>query len=201
MLNRPRSMALLFASLVPALAAAGAEEPHGDVQGAIATTQQGLWTAVTALIVFAIVFAVLAVKVWPVITRALDERANKIRSEIEAAEQARQQARDALEQYQRSLAEARAESKKMLDDTKAQQQALAADLRAKADAELTQMRDRARRDIDAAKRAAISEIYTTSANLAADMAGKILQREWSAGDQQRMVENSLRELQTESNRR
>jgi F-type H+-transporting ATPase subunit b len=198
MIDRLRVYAFLAAAALPALAALGADE-HGDVQGAIATTKQGVFTAVTALVVFGLVFAILAVKVWPVIVRGLDERADKIRSEIESAEQARRQAKEALEQYQQSLAQARDEAKKMLDATKAQQSVLAAELRAKADAELADLRDRARRDIDAAKRAAIAEIYTTTANLAADMAGKILQRQWSPGDQQRMVEDSLRELQAKAN--
>lgn len=198
MFDRLKVQTFWLATLAVATAAL-ASEAGDDLQEAIATQKQGLFSAVTALVVFGIVFAVLATKVWPVIVRGLDERADKIKAEIEAAELARQQAKEALEQYQKSLAQANAEAKRMLDETKAQQQALAADLRAKADVELSQMRDRARRDIDAAKRTAINEIYTTSANLAADMAGKILQREWSPSDQQRMVEASLRELQTKGN--
>jgi F-type H+-transporting ATPase subunit b len=69
-------------------------------------------TAITALVVFAVVFAVLATKVWPTITKGLDERANKITGEIEAAENARKQAKDALEQYQQSLKQARAEARR-----------------------------------------------------------------------------------------
>ncbi|NBW89583.1 MAG: hypothetical protein EBR51_06680 [Gammaproteobacteria bacterium] len=54
--------------------------------------------------------------------------ATQIREEIESAEMARKQAKDALEQYQQSLAQARAEAQKMLETTKAQQTALAAEL-------------------------------------------------------------------------
>src|SRR5262245_53530355 len=83
----------------PAMPLLAAEEGHEEV-GAIPTVQQGLVTGITAIVVFAVVLAILQVKVWPMITKALDERAAKIKSEIEAAEQARQQAKDALEQYQ-----------------------------------------------------------------------------------------------------
>ncbi len=180
-----------------------AEAAHGEAEhkasNPIPTIQEGTASAVTAALVFIAVLGVLGAKAWPKISQGLSDRENKIRSEIEAAEKARQDAKAALDQYQASLAQANAEAKKMLDETKAQQQALAADLRAKADVELTAMRDRARKDIDAAKRAAIAEIYTTTANLAADMAGKILQRQWSPSDQQRLVEDSLRELQTKAN--
>lgn len=168
---------------------------HGPKAGVVPTVEQGLVPAIVSLIVFALVFAILAAKVWPTIVRALDERANKIREEIAAAEAARKQAKDALDQYERSLAEARAEAQRMLEKTKAQQQALADELKAKADAELNQMKERARRDIEAAKRAALAEIYNEGATFAAAMASKILQREVTPRDQQRLVEESLAELQ------
>lgn len=195
-LCRPRVIAGL-APAVLATCAWAAEESHGHEElGAIPSVNQGLITGLTSLIVFFIVFAVLAVKVWPTISRALDERNNKIKSEIEQAEAARAQAREALEEYERSLSQARAEAQKMLDETKAQQAKLAAELKAKADAELGQMRERAMRDIDAAKRAALSEIYAEAATLATAVAGKVLGREISGADQTRLVEESLRELRT-----
>jgi F-type H+-transporting ATPase subunit b len=84
----------------------------------------------------------------------------------------------------------------MLENTKAQQQALADELRAKAEQELALLKDRARRDIEAAKRAALSEIYDQTASLATLIASKILQREVNPRDQQRLVEESLAELQS-----
>lgn len=168
---------------------------HDDTPGAIATTKQGIASAVTALVVFALVFAVLAVKVWPTITKALDERASKIRSEIEAAELAQEQAKMALQQYEKSLAEARAEAQRMLDTAKSQQQVIAAELKSRADIEIAQMKDAARRDIEAAKRTAVAEIHEMTTDVATRIAGKILQREISAGDQQRLVRESLAEFQ------
>jgi len=197
MSDRLRRAAFLAASLaLPVLALAAEGE---DKHGAIATAKQGVATAVTALVVFALVFGVLAVKVWPVITRALDERADKIKGEIAAAEQARREAREALDQYNKSLAQARAEAQKMLENTKAQQIALAADLKAKADVELGALRERATRDIEAAKRAAISEIYGEATMLATAVASKILRREIRPDDQRELVEESLRQLQAANN--
>src|SRR5262245_15638973 len=110
MLRRTQLLGFLACAAAPlvALAQEHAAEGHEAV-GARPSPKPGIASAVTALVVFALVFAVLAVKVWPVIVRALDERAEKIRSEIAAAEAARKQAKDALEQYERSLAGARAE--------------------------------------------------------------------------------------------
>lgn len=175
--------------------AAGAAHGHEQLSP-IPDVNAGLVTGVTAIVVFALVFAVLALKVWPVIAKALDERANKIRSEIEAAEMAQKQAKQALQEYERNLAQARAEAQKMLDDTKLQQQSLAAELKAKADVELNAMREKAKRDIEVAKKAAIDEIYTHGVTAATSMAAKILRREIGSHDQQRLIQESLGELQS-----
>lgn len=169
--------------------------PHEQV-GVIPGINQGLIPMITAIIVFLVVFFILSTKVWPVITKGLKEREDKIMHEIEAAEEARRQAKDALESYERALAEARAEAQKILEDTRGQQQKFAADLKAKAEVELAAMRERAMRDIESAKKTALGEIYSQSAALATSIAGKILQREVNDSDQQRLLDESLAELQT-----
>lgn len=167
---------------------------HGPA-GVLPTVEQGIVPMIVSLLVFAVVFAILAAKVWPAISGGLRAREEKIRQSIEEAELAQQQAKEALQQYEKSLAQARAEAQKMLDDAKAQQQAIAADLKAKSDAELNAMRERAKRDIDSAKRAALAEIYAETSSLAASIAGKILQKEIRPQDQQRLVDESLAEFQ------
>ena len=66
--------------------------------------------AVTALVVFLIAFGFLYVKVWPQIVKGLDDRQRKIRQEIDTAEDAREQAKAALAEYERELASARDEA-------------------------------------------------------------------------------------------
>lgn len=193
-----RAMVVLAALAMPAglaLAAGGQAGGEGPQDNAVATPAQGIASAVTALIVFGIVFAVLAVKVWPVIGGALDERASKIRNEIEAAELARKQAKDALEEYQKSLTQARAEAQRMIEQARSQQATVAAELKAKAEAEVAALRSAAMRDIEAAKRAAVTELYAQSATLATTIAGKILKRQINSGDHQQLIEESLGQLQ------
>lgn len=175
--------------------AAGA---HADTPpaGVLPTAEQGITPMLVAIGVFLVVFGILSVKVFPMINRGLKDREMKIRTSIEEAEMAQRQARQALEQYERNLASARAEAQKMLDDAKTQQQAITADLKQRADVELAQMRDKAKRDIEAAKSAAVAEIGALAASLATDMAGNILKREVNAGDQQRLMQESLQQLQT-----
>ena len=195
------SASALVLALGSTLARAADETAHAahETVGALPTVKQGLATGITALVVFAIVAAFLGAFVWPKINAALEARENKIRDEIESAERARQQAKEALEEYQNSLAQARAEAARMLEQARAQQQQLATELKAKADAELSQMRDRAMKDIDAAKRAAIAEVYADATNLSTILAAKILRREINPQDQQRLVEESLSQLEASRN--
>lgn len=195
-----RTAANFLALAVPFIATSLAMAADaGDTPSVVPTVKQGIVSAAATLVVFSIVLAILGTLVWPKILGGLRDRENKIREEIDSAEMARQQAKDALEQYQRSLADARAEAAKMLETTRAQQAQLAADLRAKADQELGLLRERAMKDIDNAKRAAVSELYAHSGQIASAMASKILRRNVSNEDTQRLIEDSLQQLQANSN--
>lgn len=179
-----------------------AVDGHGDHAGGhaepsvIASPKEGVIPAFTAIAVFLIVLGISWTMIWPKIVAGLDDRNEKIVGEIAAAEEARKQAKESLEEYEKNLASARAESQKMLEDTKAQQAALAAGLKATADAELSAMRQKAVAEIDAAKKQALDELYTESVNLATVMAGKILAREVTTDDQQRLMDESLAEMKS-----
>jgi F-type H+-transporting ATPase subunit b len=67
-------------------------------------------------------------------------------------------------------------------------------IRAQAEAESTALKDRTVREIDAAKQQALSEINIHAAALGTAVARKILQRDVTADDQQRLVDESLAEL-------
>ena len=97
------------------------------------------------------------------------------------------------------MAQARAVAAKMIESTKAQQTQLAAELKAKAEIELNAMRERAVKEIQQAKQSAAAELYSEATNLATMVAGKILKREINPQDQQRLVEESLGQLQSMRN--
>lgn len=173
-------------SMIHIIAAAGTEPTLFNVLNFIA-----------AIIVFIAAMVISGKVIWPKITGGLDARDAKIRNEIEAAEKSRANADRALKDYEASLAEARAEAARMIEQTKGEQVRLAADLKAKAETELNQMRDTARKNIEAAKRAAIAELYRESAQIAVKIAEKILEREVNASDHARMIDETLAEVSSD----
>ncbi len=150
--------------------------------------------AATSLAVFLIAFTILAIFVWPKITRALDERERKIRDEIKSAEEARAAAVAAQKQYEEELTKAQRSAQETIAKATADARAKAEELRQENEKHLSEMKLRARRDIESAKEAAIAELHSEASSLAAAMAAKILRREISAGDQERLLGESLEEL-------
>jgi F-type H+-transporting ATPase subunit b len=175
-------------------AADGHAAPAGS--SPIAGVNEGIISGVTAIVIFLIVAGIASTMIWPKIVAGLDERNEKIVGEIAAAEDARKQAKEALDEYEKNLASARAESQKMIEETRASQGALAAQLKATADAELSAMREKAINEIESAKKQALNELYNESVNLATVMAGKILAREVTVDDQQKLMDESLAEMKS-----
>lgn len=179
----------------PLLAApAGGEQ---DVGSALLTPD--VMSAVWNLVMFLVLFAILAKFVWPRILEALRTREERLQSDLASAEQARAEAQQALEQYRQQLGEAQQEARQMIDQARQDAEQLRGKMLADAEAELKQIRQRATEDIELAKRQAVQELYTTSAELATQVAEKILQRQINEQDTQRLVEQSLEELSRAGN--
>jgi F-type H+-transporting ATPase subunit b len=148
----------------------------------------------TAVVVTIGLFALLRVLVWPRIIAGLDERYAKIKGEIDAAEKARREAESAQRKFEEKLRQAQEEATRTIAEAQATARKVADELRAKNDTELADMKARALADIQSAREAAVKELNDHSVALAATMASKILRREVSAGDQSRLVSESLAEL-------
>ena len=148
----------------------------------------------TTIVVF-VIFLLLASKfVWPHILNGLDQRDQKLRDDLEAAEEARQQANAALLEYEEELKKARTEAGEMIATARQDAKAAAEELRSNNTRELAEMKHAATADINAAKKAAIGELHAEASTLAVAIASRILNREISSEDQQSLLSESLAEL-------
>ena len=153
-----------------------------------------LLTLITTLVVFALFFLAAGKFVWPKILQGLDAREEKLRSDLDAAEEARQQAKDALGEYESELAKARREAGDMIAAARDEAKKAAEELRSRNQVELGAMKKAAGAEIESAKKAAIAELHGEASSLAVAVASRILGREITSDDQQRLVEDSLKEL-------
>ena len=197
---------MLFTSLlllVGDAAHAADDHGHGDhvehlspdhIVNEIAKPAEYFFPMIATIVVFLLVFGILATVVWPKILGGLEDRQQKIQGDIEQAEQSRAEAEKAKADFEAQLAEARKQAAETVAQAKADAQRVADELRAANDAELTQLRTKAMADIESAKSAAVAEIHAEAGALATAVASKILGREITVADQQQLVQESLAEM-------
>jgi len=171
-----------------------AEAAHAVTGGHADVMAMNWLPGVTTLVVFLLAVGFLAWKVWPLILKGLDERERKIRETLAQADAARARAEEALAQYEESLTRARKEAGEMIARARADAKAAGEEFRRRNEAELTELKQRATREIDAARLTAVAELHAEATSLAATIAGKILEREITADDQRRLLDETLSEL-------
>jgi F-type H+-transporting ATPase subunit b len=147
--------------------------------------------AIWTVIVFVVLLIVLKKFAWGPILESLDTREKNIANHIAQAERSHEEAKKLLAQYEQKLAAAAGDVREMLDearrDAEQSRQGILAEAKAGAEAE----RARALRDIETATDQAMESLARRSAQLAVDLAGKILQSKLSAADHARLIEEAM----------
>ena len=186
-------------SLVPAMLAVMNSAVLAAAEGGAEPTVMpgpnvGLVSALTTLIIFIVLLVVLSKFAWGPIASGLKAREDKIRKDIENAEAAHAKAEATLKEYQAQLATAENKVRELLTKANADAEQMATSIRMRAQQEAEEAKERATKDIEAAKNQALSEIYAKTAELATDVASKILRRNLNAADQADLVKSSLDQL-------
>jgi F-type H+-transporting ATPase subunit b len=182
-----------------ALAADSAGDHSADAAAPTFITQT-LVAGVTAMIIFLLSLIILGKFAWKPIIAGLNGREQRIRSDIDRAEQARVQAEALLTNYKKQVANADAEVREKLATAQKDAEAVAARLKMQAQTDIEDMKKRAAADIDAARAAAIAQLRQESAELGTTIASKILKRNITDVDQAELIRSSLEELTSTARR-
>jgi F-type H+-transporting ATPase subunit b len=174
----------LLAALIVAAEEVKAKNPI------IPESKEIVWGAIS----FAIVFGLLAWKAWPAIKKALKDREDRIRGDLERAEQARVEAEQSLDDYRQQLAEARNEAAKIIEQAREQADEVRRELIAKAEADAGELRSRAADDIRLATERAMSELHNRVAQLSIDLAEKVIEQNLDRDTQTRLIENYINQV-------
>jgi F-type H+-transporting ATPase subunit b len=130
---------------------------------------------------FLIVFLILQRFAFPAIRKGLQERQEKIRGDLEGAEQAKNEAESSLERYQQQLQEARGEANRVIEEARKTAEQMRRDLLAKAEDEAQAVVRRAQEEVrgerDRAVQALRRELAEASVELAARVIGESLDRD------------------------
>ncbi len=121
------------------------------------------------------------------ITSALEERDERAREAIDAAEKASQDAQEARAEVEIKLGEAQASAAEMLSEARERAEGREREIIDTARKEAEAMIDRARTDIDAEKEKALLAIRDEVVDLAIGAAGQVLGRKADADDDRRLA--------------
>ncbi len=150
-----------------------------------------LWT----LVIFFLVLAVLGKYAWGPMLDSLKAREDFIRESLVTAKEDRDRAEARLKEYDDKLTEARAEATAIVEEGRRDAEVLRQRVEEEARAEAEKMIERAKREISIAKETAVKDLFTLSGTLATDIATRIVGRELKPEDHERLIEESIGELE------
>lgn len=152
------------------------------------------------VIVFGIVFVILAKYGFPVIVRMVDERKEYIDKSLQAARRANEQLVGIKAESEAILAKAREEQARILNEALATRERIVKEARTQAQVEGQKLLDEAKKQIQTEKDSAISDIRRQVAVLSVDIAEKILRKNLdNEKEQMAMIDRLLDEITVSKN--
>ena len=128
------------------------------------------------LVNFLILLGILYLFAYKPILRVMDQRSERIRESLEAADKAREEAASSQQDTQRQLNEARMEGQRLIEQAREMAERYRTEEKEKARQEAEAFILRAREDIQRERDAAVQEVRAHFADLAISAAEKVIER-------------------------
>jgi len=155
-----------------------------------------IWTIIT----FLVLVALLAKFAWRPLLEALESRQAAIRQSLDDARQAKLDLEQLHVQSAKILAEARTEAEAMISRTRSDADRFREELKEKARTEAATIVKNAQRQIEMETSRAVQQIRNEAVNLSVAIASKLLQKHVSVEDNERLIEDTFKQLETTTRR-
>jgi F-type H+-transporting ATPase subunit b len=152
-----------------------------------------IWT----IVVFLVLLGLLAKFAWKPLLEALEKRQESIRRSLDDAAKAKQELERLQVESQRILAEARAEAETIVARTREDANRLRDEMRQKAQQEAANIVKNAEKQIELETARALQQIRHEAVDLSIAIASKLLQRNVSKEDNERLIEDTFRQLEAQ----
>ena len=143
---------------------------------------------------FLILFVVMVKKGFPAVKGAMDARAERIQTDLDAAERAKSDAQAVQADYEERLADAKGEAARLFEEARTMADQLKVDLTTRAEADVVEMRERATADIEAARQQAIADLRAEVAGIALGAAERVVQSSLDEDVQRRLIDQYIDEV-------
>lgn len=187
------ALALAWGVLAAAAPALAEQAEHPSL-----TQADRWWNALWALGLFAVLLLVLRRFAWKPVMRAVQDREQAIADTLADAERRQREAGEALDEYRQRLTLAETEALSLMEKTRRQAQAESEEILAAARTQAAAEAQRAKDELERARREAMEGLYESTAELAAELAGKIIRREVRPEDHQQLIREVVAGLKEQS---
>jgi F-type H+-transporting ATPase subunit b len=150
-----------------------------------------IWT----ILAFLLLLYLLSKFAWKPLLAALEARQKVIDGALENAQKARTELERVHQETAKVLAEARVEAGGILARTRADAERLREELRQKAMTEAAAVSKNAEQQIQFETARALRQIRDEAANLSVAVASKLLRREVSASDNEKLIQDAIKQLE------
>lgn len=145
------------------------------------------------LVMFIILLALLKKFAWGPLMGIMKQREEHVANEITAAEQSRSEAKKLLEEQRNLLKEARTEAQGLIESAKKQGDVQREEIIVAARAESERIKESAKLEIEQQKEKAVAAIREQVASLSVLIASKVIEKELSAADQEKLINEYIQE--------
>ena len=150
-----------------------------------------IWTIVT----FVVLLALLTKFAWKPLLSALEARQNTITKALDDAQKAKVELERLNQESEAIIRKARGEADAIITSSRADAQRLTEELRQKARSEADGIVKNAERQIQLETARALQQIRHEAADLGVAIASKLIQRNITKEDNEKLIEETLRQLQ------
>src|SRR4029079_16977888 len=154
-----------------------------------------IWTIVT----FLVLLTLLAKFAWRPLLDALETRQNAIRKSLDDAQQAKQELERLNLESAQIINRARAEAESVITQSRSDGDRLREEIRAKARTEADHIVKNAERQIQLETSRALEQIRREAVDLSVMIASKIIQRNLTKEDNERLIDEALKQVQSSRN--
>ena len=150
-----------------------------------------IWTIVT----FLVLLTLLAKFAWGPLLQALESRQNAIRKSLDDAQQARQELERLNQESAQIIRQARVDAETIVTKSRADAERLREEMKQKARSEADGIVRNAERQIQLETQRALQQIRHEAIDLSVQIASKLLQRNLTKEDNERLIEDALKQVE------
>jgi F-type H+-transporting ATPase subunit b len=154
-----------------------------------------IWTIAT----FLVLLALLTKFAWKPLLQALDSRQEAIRKSLDGAQQARQEMERLKQEAASIIRQGRIEAESIISQSRSDAERLRGEMRQKAKADSDAIVKNAERQIQLETTRALQQIRHEAIDLSVMIASKIIQRNLSKEDNEKLIDEALEQVEARRN--